>query len=59
MRSDCIFKYYRSTAFNSQLVVSSEKLTFVGGSAAPLQGHIAMTEQPTEMRVLWNSGEGT
>ena len=58
MRSECIFKYYRRTPSNSQLVVSSQKLAFVGGSAAPLQGHLAMTERPTEMRVMWNSGEG-
>ena len=58
MRSECIFKYYRKTPSNSQLVVSSQKLAFVGGSAAPLQGHLAMTERPTEMRVMWNSGEG-
>ena len=58
MRSECIFKYYRDTTTSSQLVATSDKLSFVGGAATPLQGHIAMTEQPTEMRVMWNSGEG-
>ena len=58
MRSECIFKYYRGKTSSSQLVATSDKLSFEGGATTPLQGHIAMTEQPTEMRIMWNSGEG-
>ena len=59
MRTQCIFRYYRAGASYSQLVTESEKLSFAdGGSFAPLQGHIAMTKRPTEMRVMWVSGEG-
>ena len=57
MRSECVFKYYR--AGSSQLVAVSEKLSFAdGGPVAPLQGHIALTKRPSEMRVMWVSGEG-
>eukprot|EP00731_Ephydatia_muelleri_P016712 Em0009g1136a len=32
------------------------KITFEGGARAPLQGHLALTGNPTEMRVQWTSG---
>ncbi|XP_057306826.1 uncharacterized protein LOC130645009 isoform X4 [Hydractinia symbiolongicarpus] len=58
MRSTCVFKYYRAGGTYSQLVAVSQEIYFNdGGFLAPLQGHIAMTTKPTEMRVMWNSGE--
>ena len=59
MRSTCIFKYYRAGSSYSQLVAESDELSFSdGGPVAPLQGHISVTTKPTEMRVMWVSGEG-
>ena len=59
MRNQCVFKYFRAGSSYSQLVAESEKLSFAdGGPVAPLQGHIAMTKRPSEMRVMWVSGEG-
>ena len=55
MRAECGFRYYS----NHKLVASSNKVVFNnGGPNAPLQGHIAMTNNPTEMRIMWNSAEG-
>ena len=55
LRSVCQFRYYS----NNKLVAMSNAVTFNnGGPMAPLQGHIAMTNDPTQMRVMWNSGEG-
>ena len=55
MRSECGFRYYS----NKKLVTVSNKVAFNnGGPLAPLQGHISMTNNPTEMRVMWNSAQG-
>jgi len=40
------------------LVVRSPILLFKGGSDIPLQGHLALTGDPTEMRIMWVSGTG-
>ena len=59
MRTTCVFKYYRAGHSYSQLAGISNEISFSdGGPAAPLQGHIALTGIPTEMRVMWTSGEG-
>jgi len=55
MRSQCVFKYYRSVSHYSQMVAKSELLIFE--TMEPLQRHIALTNDPTQMRVMWNSGE--
>ncbi|XP_065649477.1 uncharacterized protein LOC100198144 [Hydra vulgaris] len=56
MRTSCIFKYYRNGNV-SQLVTISNELSFQGGPLSPLQGHLALTSNPTEMRVMWVSAE--
>lgn len=59
LRKDCQFGYYRNDNY-TLLVVKSEVLSFKGGSDIPLQGHLALTGNPTEMRVMWVSGtDGT
>jgi len=60
MRSTCVFKYWRAGSSYSKFVAESEELSFdKGGPEAPLQGHISMTTKPSEMRVMWVSGEVT
>ena len=60
MRETCIFKFYREKNESYVLAAISNKVYFAdGGPYAPLQGHIAMTNVPTEMRVMWTSGELT
>jgi len=57
MRSKCSLRYYRNGQY-SQLVATSNQFDFKdGGAAAPLQGHISLTGNPTEMRVMWVSGK--
>lgn len=53
MRSDCQFRYYRP---GTVLVALSTVVMFKGGPEEPLQGHIALTSNPSEMRVMWVSG---
>ena len=56
MRSPCAFRYYSG---GKKLVAISNKVRFTNGDAfAPLQVHLAMTNNPTEMRVIWNSAKG-
>ena len=31
-------------------------MSFEGGAEIPLQGHLSLTGDPTEMRVMWVSG---
>lgn len=57
MRKECQFRYYRNDNY-SVLVVRSPILLFKGGSDIPLQGHLALTGDPTEMRIMWVSGTG-
>ena len=60
MRQSCVFKYYRRTPKANVLSATSNKLDFAdGGPEAPTHGHIAMTNDPTQMRVMWVSGEVT
>jgi len=53
MRSDCQFRYYRP---GTVLVTLSNVVSFHGGPEEPLQGHLALTSNPSEMRVMWISG---
>lgn len=60
MRKSCQFKFYRQVYTDSSwyyvLGAASPIMEFEGGSEAPLQGHIALTGDPTQMRVMWVSG---
>ena len=55
LRTICEFRYYQK---KSILLATSNLLEFKGGIYAPSQGHIALTGEPTEMRVMWVSGTG-
>ena len=55
MRSSCEFRYYQKNYIHA---ATSNLLKFKGGVDAPLQGHIALTGDPTQMRVMWVSGTG-
>ena len=55
LRKECQFGYYRNDNY-TLVVAKSEILTFKGGAEIPLQGHLALTGNPTEMRVMWVSG---
>ena len=55
LRKECQFGYYRNDNY-TLLVAKSDVLTFKGGAEIPLQGHLALTGNPTEMRVMWVSG---
>ena len=57
MRTQCQFMYYRANEY-SQLVAKSNELQFTGGPAQPLQGRLALTGNPSQMRVMWTSAEG-
>ena len=55
MRTKCEFRYYQPTYVH---VATSNLLQFKGGIYVPLQGHIALTGDPSQMRVKWVSGTG-
>lgn len=55
MRANCEFRYYQKSYVH---VATSNLLQFKGGIYAPLQGHIALTGDPSQMRVMWVSGTG-
>ena len=55
LRTDCEFRYYQNSTYTTLLAVSN-KVTFRGGKSEPLQGHLALTEDPTQMRVSWTTG---
>ena len=55
LRTSCEFRYYQKSYLH---VATSNLLEFKGGVYAPLQGHIALTGDPTQMRVMWVSGTG-
>lgn len=55
LRKECQFRYYRNDNY-TLLVAKSDVLTFKGGAEIPLQGHLALTGNPREMRVMWVSG---
>ena len=55
MRVDCEFRYYGNDTY-TELMAVSNKVTFINGIEAPLHGHLALTGDPTEMRVHWTTG---
>ena len=59
IRTNCEMRYFRSISKDHQeLVTKSNVITFQGGSKMPLQIHLALTGDPTQMRVMWVSGTG-
>ncbi len=55
IRTDCEFRYYSNETCNI-LLAHSAPLRFKGGANKPLHGHIALTGNPSEMRIQWTSG---
>ena len=55
MRTSCEFRYYQERSIH---VATSNVLEFKGGVYAPLHGHLTLTGDPTQMRVMWVSGTG-
>ncbi|CAI8039862.1 Probable inactive purple acid phosphatase 9 [Geodia barretti] len=58
LRTDCEFRYYQNSTLTTLLAVSN-KVNFRGGKSRPLRGHLALTEDPTQMRVSWTTGSST
>ena len=60
MRSECELRYYRSVGSReyTALVAKSNLVTFRGGSGQPQHGHLSLTNDPSQMRVMWISGNG-
>lgn len=55
MRQPCAFRYYS----NNTLVAISNKVRFTNGDAySPLHVHLATTNNPTEMKVMWVAAKG-
>jgi len=59
MRSTCLFKYFRHNGDAAQLVAISNTVSFVNGPLAILQVHLALTNDPSQMRVMWVSAKCT
>ena len=58
-RTDCEMRYFRNVSKDHQeLAATSNIVTFEGGAEMPLQIHLALTGEPSEMRVMWVSGTG-
>ena len=59
IRTNCEMRYFQSISKDHQeLVTKSNVITFQGGPKMPLQIHLALTGDPTQMRVMWVSGTG-
>ena len=58
VRTRCEFRYYRRDAYDT-LVAASNRVSFEGAANQPLQGHLALTGSPAEMRVSWTTGSAT
>ena len=56
VREECEFRYYSSNRNCTLLLGRSALLKFHGGANQPTQGHIALTGDPSEMRIQWTSG---
>lgn len=63
MRAPCVYRLFRQvwktkTTYYYSLAATSNLVKFAdGGPYAPTQGHISLTNNPTEMRVMWVSAE--
>ena len=55
MRVDCEFRYFGNDTYTELLAISN-KVSFVNGRETPLQGHLALTGDATQMRVHWTTG---
>ena len=60
MRNECEFRYYRYVdgGVYTALAARSQLLTFLGRSSQPMHGHLSITNDPSQMRVMWISGTG-
>ena len=60
VRTNCEMRYFRKDILEKrqELVAKSNIIIFEGGPEMPLQIHLALTGDPTEMRVMWVSGTG-
>ena len=59
VRTNCEMRYFRYISKEMQeFVTKSNIVMFEGGPEQPLQIHLALTGDPTEMRVMWVSGSG-
>ena len=60
LRTECEFRYYRSEGGReyTALVAKSNLVTFKGGRDQPQHGHLSLTNDPSQMRVMWISGNG-
>lgn len=58
VREACQFRLLSAApgSHQSDLLAVSNRVEFVGGSHAPLHAHLALTSNPTQMRVQWTSG---
>ena len=57
LRNNCEFRYFRNDRTSSNLVARSNKFGFEHGADAPLQGRLALTGNPSEMRVMWTAAK--
>ena len=59
LRTNCEMRYFRYISKDVQIFVTRSNIVmFEGGPEQPLQIHLALTGDPTEMRVMWVSGTG-
>lgn len=58
MRVECELRYFFNDGSHAYLAARSNIVSFKRGGDEPLQGHIALTGKPTEMRVMWNTKTG-
>ncbi len=59
VRTNCEMRYFRNISKAVQeFVTRSNIVMFEGGLEQPLQIHLALTGNPSEMRVMWVSGTG-
>ena len=58
LRSDCEFRYYAKQGKECTLMAKSSVLQFKGGHGIPLQAHIALGNDASQMRIMWVSGSG-
>jgi hypothetical protein len=60
VRTNCEMRYFRQNISQNwqEFVAKSNIVIFEGGPEMPLQIHLALTGNPTEMRVMWVSGNG-
>ena len=55
VRTDCQFRYFTNDPY-VELIAVSNKVSFVDGGEVPLHIHLALTGDPSEMRLQWTTG---